>query len=29
MKAENTNGSTMLHLTKEGIEQLEIPLPTA
>jgi type I restriction enzyme M protein len=27
MKAENTNGSTMLHLTKEGIEQLEIPLP--
>jgi type I restriction enzyme M protein len=27
MKAENTNGSTMLHLTKEGIEQLEFPLP--
>ena len=27
MKAENTNGSTMLHLTKEGIEQLQIPLP--
>lgn len=27
MKLENTNGSTMLHLTKEGIEQLEIPLP--
>lgn len=27
MKAENTNGSTMLHLTKEGIEKLKIPLP--
>jgi type I restriction enzyme M protein len=27
MKAENTNGSTMLHLTKGGIEQLQIPLP--
>ena len=27
MKANNTNGSTMLHLTKEGIEKHLIPIP--
>lgn len=28
MKAQNSNGSTMLHLTKEGIEKHSIPIPT-